>query len=245
MAGNISQKVYALFEQGKLPQEIAEALGVPIRDVVDSLKGRLGLAEDDVPAFAERERAAHQAVESMKERLGAAAAGEGGRADNGPGRAPKEHGAAIPIEEYRKPAEPPPPLFEERDDRGWVENMVDAPELQHSLIAILRNNLFQLERGLVPLPESADFETPLGRPDIVADDRHGQTVIVRFAAGEATHEDLAMLLAHMGALEERMRKNVRGMLVARSFPQTVLYAARVVPAVKIKAYTLNFNFEEL
>lgn len=128
-----------------------------------------------------------------------------------------------------------------------AEEVIDALEmtfgLERDLQTALRSNLEQLEPGLRITDGGKELTTEAGRVDITAEDHEGTLVVVELKAGTARPDCVAQVLSYMGALAERERRRVRGILVAGDFPPRVVLAARAVPEFQLKRYTFRFLFE--
>ncbi len=108
----------------------------------------------------------------------------------------------------------------------------------------IARNIEVLEEGLRLIRRQ--YEVPTGRIDILAEDREGNLVVIELKAGEATESSLTQLLAYISAIQEREKgRNVRGILVAHTFPERVVHAARLIPYVKLKRYEVKFTFEDI
>ena len=83
-----------------------------------------------------------------------------------------------------------------------------------------------------------------GRIDVTAEDTDGNLVVIELKAGTAQAESVAQLLAYMATIENPDGRPVRGILVGNDFAPRVVHAARVVPNISLKAYSLQFNFRD-
>ena len=108
----------------------------------------------------------------------------------------------------------------------------------------LASNLEALEEGLKLVGKQVEVAT--GRIDLLAEDSHENLVVIELKAGEADSSSLTQLLAYISAIrDERKTENVRGILVAHDFSDKVIYAARLLPYVKLKKYRVRFEFEDI
>jgi RecB family endonuclease NucS len=68
-------------------------------------------------------------------------------------------------------------------------------------------------------------------------------VVVELKAGKADNRAIGQILGYMGDLyEEEGGKLVRGILVAHDFDRRTRAAARVVPTLTLKKYSIEFRF---
>ncbi len=117
-----------------------------------------------------------------------------------------------------------------------------TPETARAIKDLLRANLGQLEAGLTPTEKGPELEAAGGQHSILARTGAGAHVVIEFNAEEAAMEEFTRTLCQMGALQERVQQPVRGILVARAFPQPVRLAARMVPGLQLKTYSLSLAF---
>ena len=116
--------------------------------------------------------------------------------------------------------------------------------LERDLENYLASNIEILERGLRLVGRQVEVAT--GRVDLLAEDSEGNLVVIELKAGEAGDSSLTQLLAYISAIQEKEKgRNVRGILIAHTFPDKVAYAARLIPYVKLKRYRVRFEFEDV
>jgi endonuclease len=113
--------------------------------------------------------------------------------------------------------------------------------LERDLQAALRSHIDQLEPGLKVTDGGKERILDVGRIDITAEDAQGRTVVIELKAGTADREVIGQILSYMGDLSDG--KIVRGILIAGSFPQRAIAAARAVPNLELRKYGFNFTFE--
>ena len=111
--------------------------------------------------------------------------------------------------------------------------------------AALRIEIDQLERGLTIIDDGAERSVDSGFIDITARDASGRTVVIELKAGPAGQRAVAQILSYMGdvAAEEESGK-VRGILVASSFDAKSKAAARMVPSLILRKYSVRFLFSD-
>lgn len=116
--------------------------------------------------------------------------------------------------------------------------------LERDLQSSLRACITQLEPGLSVIDGGTERAVASGRIDILARDSLGALVVIELKAVKAPRDAVAQLLAYMGDLQEEMGGDVRGVLIAPDFDPRALSAARMVPSLKLYAYSFSFNFAE-
>ena len=116
--------------------------------------------------------------------------------------------------------------------------------LERDLQMALRANIEQLEPGLKIADGGKERTVGAGRIDITAKDPAGQPVVIELKAGPASPDSLTQVLSYMAALEEEEQKPVRGILVAGSFHDRVVLAARKVADLQLKQYSFSFSFSD-
>jgi hypothetical protein len=117
--------------------------------------------------------------------------------------------------------------------------------LERDLQAALRIEIDQLEQGLTIIDDGAERSVDSGFIDITARDASGTTVVIELKAGPAGQRAFAQILSYMGdvAAEEESGK-VRGILVASNFDAKAKAAARMVPSLILRKYTVRFLFSD-
>lgn len=116
--------------------------------------------------------------------------------------------------------------------------------VERDLQRALRDNIQQLEAGLLIEDDGKERIVPAGRIDITARDKHGAMVVIELKAGEADKSAVGQVLAYMGDLmAEHAGKPVRGILVASGFKVSAVSAARAVSNLELKKYGFRFSFE--
>lgn len=117
--------------------------------------------------------------------------------------------------------------------------------LERDMQAALRIEINQLEPGLTIIDDGAERSVDSGFIDITARDASGSTVVIELKAGPAGQRAVAQILSYMGdvAAEEENGK-VRGILVASNFDAKAKAAARVVPSLILRKYSVRFLFSD-
>lgn len=136
--------------------------------------------------------------------------------------------------------------------REFVENTDMPPSseestqqrfsLERDMQAALRRNIGSLDPALKIVDDGAERAVNSGLIDITCEDS-AAIVVVELKAGKADSRVIGQILGYMGDLhEEEGGKPVRGILVAHDFDKRVKAAARVVPTLTLKRYSIEFKF---
>jgi endonuclease len=117
--------------------------------------------------------------------------------------------------------------------------------LERDMQAALRVEIDQLEPGLTISDGGAERSVDSGFIDITARDASGSTVVIELKAGPAGQRAVAQILSYMGdvAAEDESGR-VRGILVASTFDAKARSAARVVPSLILRRYSVRFAFSD-
>ncbi len=115
--------------------------------------------------------------------------------------------------------------------------------LERDLQLALRNNLADLETGLVVADGGSERRVDSGFIDILARDAEGVLTVIELKADIARPEAIAQILGYMGCLAEETGEIVRGILVAADHHARVKHAVRAVPTLLLKQYRYRFEFE--
>ena len=117
--------------------------------------------------------------------------------------------------------------------------------LERDLQRALRANIEQLELGLRITDGGVERTVQAGRIDITAEDSGGNPVIIELKAGKADLTSIGQLLSYMGSAEVDSSRLVRGILVANEFDHRLVVAAKAVPSISLKSYSIQFSFCEI
>lgn len=134
----------------------------------------------------------------------------------------------------------------ERVDRPMAEEETgQLIGLERDMQAVLRQSIEQLEEGLVITDDGAERSVPSGFIDISAKDSTGAMVVIELKTGTARQNAVAQILSYMGDVaEEESTPTVRGILVAGDFDKKARAAARMVPNISLRKYSIRFEFSE-
>ncbi len=114
--------------------------------------------------------------------------------------------------------------------------------LERDMQAALRRNIASLDPSLRIIDDGAERAVNSGLIDITCDDGNA-IVVVECKAGKADSRVIGQILGYMGDIyEEEGGKPVRGILVAHDFDKRTKAAARVVPTLTLKKYSIEFRF---
>jgi hypothetical protein len=115
--------------------------------------------------------------------------------------------------------------------------------LERDMQAALRKSIDQLEDGLTIIDDGAERSVDSGFIDITARDASGSIVVIELKAGAAGQRAVAQILSYMGDVAtEEPGTRVRGILVASSFDNKAKAAARMVPNLSLRTYSVRFQF---
>lgn len=140
-----------------------------------------------------------------------------------------------------------PPEPDEED--VTLEALETSISLERDLEDYLSAGLSQLEAGLKPYSQngaiSRQFDTKtVGIIDLLAQDAKGKLVVIELKAGEADDRVCGQIQRYMSWVKENFagRREVRGIIVANAFTNSLRYASRVVPGLSLKKYSVSFKF---
>lgn len=139
---------------------------------------------------------------------------------------------------YRKTSLPPD-IEEQVQEAGEI-----TLGLERDLQASLRQKIEELEPGLKIIDGGKERTVEGGRIDITAEDKTDKVVAVELKAGIAKSDSIAQILAYMSCLGEEENRGVRGILVGEDFDERTVLAARMVPNLKLKQYSVRFSFKD-
>ena len=117
--------------------------------------------------------------------------------------------------------------------------------LERDMQAALRRRIDQLEEGLRITDDGAERSVESGFIDITASDAAGTVVVIELKTGVAGQRAVAQILSYMGDITaEQDGTSVRGILVAAEFDAKAKAAARVVPTLTLRRYSVHFKFSD-
>lgn len=131
-----------------------------------------------------------------------------------------------------------------------IKEMLQSPEeaiqqrfsLERDMQAAIRRNIGSLDPALKIIDDGAERAVESGLIDITCED-DASIVVVELKAGKADSRAIGQILGYMGDIyEEEGAKLVRGILVAHDFDKRAKAAARVVPTLTLKKYSIEFKF---
>ncbi len=117
--------------------------------------------------------------------------------------------------------------------------------LERDLQAALRENIEQLEPGLVIIDGGKERIGPSGRTDILATDADKRTVVIELKVGQADREVIGQILSYMGDLQAETGEPVRGIIIASDFTSRAIAASKPVPNIELRKYRFNFSFQKV
>jgi hypothetical protein len=133
------------------------------------------------------------------------------------------------------------------EDAGEPEEVAAAGNsfrLEEDLQKTLRENISQLELGLMIEDGGKEYQVEAGFIDILARDKSGQWVVIELKAGDARPDAVAQILSYMSCIADLKKAPTRGILIAADFVPRVRLAARAVPNLALQKYRFNFSFEK-
>lgn len=123
---------------------------------------------------------------------------------------------------------------------GFVESSISLErDLEDHLVA----HLERLEAGLSLIARQA--VTEVGRVDILARSRSGETVIIELKVGDARDSAIGQVARYIGWYARVESKAPRAILMAASFSDPVRYAAAALPSLRLVTYRVSFAFEDV
>jgi endonuclease len=116
--------------------------------------------------------------------------------------------------------------------------------LERDMQNSLRSQIAQLESGLTISDDGTERPVESGFIDITARDADGSTVVIELKAGAAGQRAVGQILSYMGDVAAEDDVRVRGILVASDFDHKAKAAARMVPNLTLRKYSIRFTFSD-
>ena len=114
--------------------------------------------------------------------------------------------------------------------------------LERDLQAALRDSIKQLDPNLDIVDGGTERSVASGFIDITAQSSDGAVVVIELKAGTARRDAIGQILSYMGDVAAEEPNRVRGILVAGDFDNKARAAARVVPSLSLRRYSVVFEF---
>ena len=120
--------------------------------------------------------------------------------------------------------------------------------LEKDLQGFLSRNLHAIEPGLKQHPEY-DLEqhpTGVGYIDLLCQDQQNNLVVVELKAGAAGDSAIGQISGYMSWVRDNLAKgsNVRGIIICMNPTDRILAAAKIIPGLSIKRYSLSFSIQD-
>lgn len=134
-------------------------------------------------------------------------------------------------------------IIDDDDVNTYEEESLQRFALERDMQANLRRNIKSLDACLEIIDDGAERSVNSGLIDITCQDEDS-LVVVELKAGKADSRSIGQILGYMGDLlqDEENQRQVRGILVAHDFDKRARAAARVVPTLLLKKYSIEFQF---
>jgi len=115
--------------------------------------------------------------------------------------------------------------------------------LEKDMQAAIRQNIAQVEKGLIITDGGKERSVETGFIDITAEDSERTPVVIELKTGVAGQRAVAQILSYIGSvMDEESRDDVRGILIASDFDKKARAAAKVIPALTLMRYQFSFHF---
>jgi Holliday junction resolvase-like predicted endonuclease len=145
--------------------------------------------------------------------------------------------------------------FKAQGSEGTIETASDQSEgqtessffkLEKEMQRAIRSDLESLEAGLVAIDDgvevTVEFDSSFGRIDILARDMQGGLVVIELKAGPCPAGAIEQTLSYVNAIAIDRDEKARAILIAGSFRDRLLAAARQIPNLTLKTYSYKMAF---
>lgn len=138
-----------------------------------------------------------------------------------------------------------PNVYVNRGDPDLEAGLSDQKlSLERDMQVALRRNIHQLGATLKVVDEGIERSVASGFIDITCEDAaDGALVVLELKAGRADSRAIGQILGYMGDLiAEEPGRTVKGILIAHDFDQRSLSGAKMVSALQLIKYAVEFKF---
>ena len=153
---------------------------------------------------------------------------------------PKQDNADSTIEEENN--------IETVDSDEFIEATIS---LERDLEQYIIRDLNQIEEGLKLYSNKGisgrQFNTEVGRIDILADDKNDDLVVIELKAGTANDAVIGQILGYSSWVRKNLSqvKGVRGIIIADDFDKRVKYASSELANIALKKYEVSFKIKNI
>ena len=136
----------------------------------------------------------------------------------------------------------------ESAEEEYIETTIG---LERDLEENIIRNLNQIEDGLRLFEKDGingrQYNTDVGRIDILAMDTNNDYVVIELKAGVANYSVVGQILAYVREVRQTIAggKEVKGIIIADDFDNKLMSAISEVSHVSLKRYRVNFTFEDV
>lgn len=124
----------------------------------------------------------------------------------------------------------------------YIQEKLQRFSLEKDMQAALRKNIKMLDPTLTIIDDGDERSVNTGFIDITCKNDEA-IVVVELKAGTADSRAIGQILGYMGdLLEEEDGQKIKGILVAHDFDERCKAAARAVPTLTLKKYSIEFKF---
>jgi RecB family endonuclease NucS len=128
---------------------------------------------------------------------------------------------------------------------AWADAKKTALSLEYNLQRAFRENIEQLEKGLVIQNVGKEKFVLSGRMHFLAIDANKVLVVIELMVGTVEHEVISQILSYMGELQEENNGPVRGIVIARDFTARAIAASKPVANIELQKYGFSFSFKKM
>lgn len=123
--------------------------------------------------------------------------------------------------------------------------------LERDLEDYIVRNLEQIEEGLRLFSKEnvtgRQFNTNIGRIDVLLTDKDDNFVVLELKAGTANYSVIGQILGYIHEIRQNVAngKEVKGIIIADEFEKRLIAAVSEIPHVSLKKYRINFTFDDI
>ncbi len=132
----------------------------------------------------------------------------------------------------------------ESDDVSAEEAILSVFKYENELQSAVRLQLDNLEPGLKVVDNGFESVFETGKSDILARDANGVAVVIELKAGRCPKGAMEQVLGYASDWSVTGEPKVRAMLVAGEFTTRQIAAAKLIPSLELKIYSLAVKFDD-
>jgi len=117
--------------------------------------------------------------------------------------------------------------------------------LERDIQQVIRGNIERIEAGMIITDGGREQSIGNHWIDITAEDKGGRPVVIELKIGKAEAAAVGQTLHYMDLVEEKTKKETRGILIAEDFADDTVRIARMSRGLELLSYKVDISFDRV